>query len=180
MHHRKVLLVHVAAWAACLSINACGAFEQSNAGNGTSTQNQSTTQTSASIGENANTYANNPNTDIPATTAGNTNSATSPNTATGTTPGSGTGGGNTTNANITTPPLTCDKTWTNYAQAFFTSNCADCHNHNHAPLTSYNTVVGEAPTIKLYISSKIMPVGTTLPAGDYNTILNWFDCNMPR
>ena len=179
MQNRAPLLVHLTAYAALLTIAACGALEPS-ATDGTATQSQTPTNVGATTTPSAdgNTYAGPSNTN---NIAGNTNVVMSPNTIQdGNTTNSNTTNGNTTNSNTTTPQLDCSKTWTNYAKAFFTNNCADCHSHNHSSLTNYTTVKNEGPTLQTYISARIMPVGATLSAGDYNNVLNWIACKMPE
>ena len=178
MHIPTRLTTHALAYAACLSIVACGALEQTSADDGTAPQSQSpntTVSTATTSSTDTNHYASPTNTNT-TTNAGNANVVLSPNTSMGNT----TGGGNVTDTNTTSTQLVCDTTWANYAQGFFTNHCANCHSHNHTSLTNYATVVGEAATLKTYISAKVMPVGTPLSAGDYNTILNWFACQTPQ
>lgn len=176
MQNRAPLLVHLTAYAALLTIAACGALEASTSD---TTQSQKPNDVGATTtpSADANTYAATNANSI----ASNANVAMSPNTLqnSNTTNGNVTNG-NTTNGNTTTPQLDCSKTWTNYAKAFFTNNCANCHSHNHSSLENYSTVTGEGPTIQTYISSRIMPVGATLSAGDYNDVLNWIACKMPE
>jgi hypothetical protein len=178
MQNRTPFLVHLAAYAALLTIAACGALESST-GDSNTVQSQAPTQAGATTvpSADANTYAGASNANA---TTGNAN-VVSPNTmGDGNAINSNAINSNATDSNTTIPKPDCSKTWTNYAQAFFTNNCADCHSHSHASLTTYSHVVSAGPAIQTYISSKVMPVGAKLSAGDYNNILNWFACNMPQ
>ncbi len=110
------------------------------------------------------------------TTAANANPTTSTSTTTGaaatttTTGGTGTTTGGTTTS---TSGTACAETWTSYAKNFFTTNCVSCH----SSMGAYSTITGDAATMRVYISSRSMPRGSTLSAADYNKILDWFDCS---
>ncbi|MFO0724768.1 MAG: hypothetical protein U1E65_13385 [Myxococcota bacterium] len=69
----------------------------------------------------------------------------------------------------------CTDTWTNYAQTFFSNNCAGCHSN----YGSYSGVANDG-RVQPAIDSGSMPRGRSLSASSIRRIDAWFSCGMPR
>ena len=70
-------------------------------------------------------------------------------------------------------------TWANYGQAFFATDCASCHTHNHSnQFTTQALVRGDLSGIRARISTGNMPQGITVSAADKARILAYLDCGV--
>jgi hypothetical protein len=116
--------------------------------------------------------------------AGPCGAGTSTSGSTGTTGTTGTTSSS-TGSTGTTGSTQCTDTYTNYAKAFFTSNCTGCHQHT-SNLNSYGKVTDGATAS--YASADIvaamqggyMPQGASLSQAEIDRISAWYNCNHPQ
>ena len=66
-------------------------------------------------------------------------------------------------------------TWANFAQAFFSNNCTNCHQHTFE-FSSVAAVNSNRSGISSRISSGNMPQGHSLSSSDKQRIVKWLSC----
>ena len=68
------------------------------------------------------------------------------------------------------------KTYANFGQAFFATNCNGCHSFTNPRMTTQNAIKSNLATIKSDISRGKMPQGFALTAQQKTDVQEWLNC----